>query len=175
MIRRQMILGNWIADFFFAENGYDEEVLLDTLRDMGAPKSVIRQVLRKIDAARLNEGFTWSNPSIERSIVVIGPTSSGKEFINTFVHEIRHLADDIGWYLGYNLRGEPLAYLSGDSAMALAELVCELGCSHCRVSRASELHEEDLEVSPAGLRDGYFFADPVSAVPVKHFRQRSRR
>jgi hypothetical protein len=62
----------------------------------------------------------------------VGPTTSGKQFVNTFVHEVRHVADAIAKSIGYELDAEGPAYLSGDAAMALAEVLCELGCEHCR-------------------------------------------
>ena len=79
-----------------------------------------------------NTGFTYANPDIHRAVVVVGPTSSGAEFTNTLTHEIHHLAVAIASELGIDLESETPAYLAGDSAMALAEVVCELGCEHCR-------------------------------------------
>lgn len=34
--------------------------------------------------------------------------------------------------LYFDFESETPAYLAGDSAKALAEVVCELGCEHCR-------------------------------------------
>lgn len=33
--------------------------------------------------------------------------------------------------LGIDLESESPAYIAGDSARALADVVCELGCRHC--------------------------------------------
>ncbi len=126
------MLGRWRADFLFAVDGYDEGLVLDILKDMQAPRSIIRQAQLKMEYVSPNEGFEWSNPKLMRSIYVVGPTTSGKEFQNSFVHELRHLVDDIGYYLGIPLRGEPLAYMSGDTAYDLAEILCKYGCEHCR-------------------------------------------
>lgn len=63
--------------------------------------------------------------------MVVGPTSSGKQLINTCVHEIHHLAVAIADSLGYDLEGESPAYLAEDSALALAETICEFGCPNC--------------------------------------------
>lgn len=79
-----------------------------------------------------NTGFTYANPGIHRAVVVVGPTTSGAEYIDTLVHEIHHLAVAIASELGIDLESETPAYLAGDSARALAEVVCELGCEHCR-------------------------------------------
>ena len=79
-----------------------------------------------------NTGFTYTNPWNRRAVVVIGPTTSGAEFTDTLTHEIHHLAVAIASELGIDLESETPAYLAGDSARALAEVVCELGCEHCR-------------------------------------------
>ena len=81
---------------------------------------------------RMDTGFTYSNPHRMESIVVIGRSSSGAEFQNSYVHELRHLTDDIAYFYGYPLRGEPAAYLAGDIALELSDIVCKMSCDHCR-------------------------------------------
>lgn len=76
----------------------------------------------------LDSGFTVYDADMKRMPVVVRPSASGRLFINTLVHELHHLAAIITYYIGDNLRGEAPAYLSGDSAMALSDMVCRLGC-----------------------------------------------
>lgn len=85
-----------------------------------------------MESGRMNRGFTFANPDMRRAVVVVGPTTNGKQFLNTFTHELRHLADAIAKSIGYDLDAEEPAYLTGDTTMALAETICELGCSGCR-------------------------------------------
>ena len=132
MIERTLKIGRWHVEFYFATDGYDMDVLLDRLFDFGAGASVMRQALELMDDGKENTGFTFSNPYDKVAIVAIGPTSSGEEFINTLTHEVHHLAVAIASELGIDLESETPAYLAGDSAMALAEVVCEFGCRHCR-------------------------------------------
>lgn len=80
----------------------------------------------------MDSGFTYSNPDIRRSVMVIGKTSSGAQFLNSFVHELRHLIDDIAVADGMGMSGEAVAYLSGDTAMLVADIVSQLSCDHCR-------------------------------------------
>ena len=82
-----------------------------------------------MDSGYLNTGFTYSNLENHRAVVAVGPVSSGEEFIDTLVHEVHHLAVAIASGLGVDLEGETPAYLSGDSARALADVICRLGCS----------------------------------------------
>lgn len=107
------------------------EGVLSFLYDMDAPIYMMRKVYRLMKDGDLDRGFTYANEETRRAFVMVGPVSSGKEFINTLVHELHHLAVFIADGVGVDLRSEEPAYLSGDAAMALAETICELGCEHC--------------------------------------------
>ena len=132
MIHRVLLIGRWVVDFVFATRSYDIDGVLSCLYDAGAPGWVMDDADGLMSAGEYNTGFTYANPEIRRAVVVVGPTTSGSEYIDTLVHEIHHLAVAIASELGIDLESETPAYLAGDSARALAEAVCELGCGHCR-------------------------------------------
>lgn len=131
-IHRVLKIGRWVVDFIFATKYYDVDGILSCLYDAGAPRWVMENAGELMSEGKYNTGFTYTNPEIHRAVVVIGPTTSGAEYIDTLVHEIHHLAAAIASELGIDLESETPAYLAGDSARALAEVVCELGCEHCR-------------------------------------------
>ena len=131
-IHRVLAIGRWVVDFIFATKYYDVDGILSCLYDAGAPRWVMENAGELMSEGKYNTGFTYTNPAIHRAVVVIGPTTSGAEFTDTLVHEIHHLAVAIASELGIDLESETPAYLAGDSARALAEVVCELGCEHCR-------------------------------------------
>ena len=128
MIHRVLRLNRWSVDFLFATRKYDVEGVLSCLYDAKASSSVMDQAEDLMLSCEYNCGFTYSNEKIRRAVVLIGPTTSGEEFLDTFVHEVRHLVDAIAHSLGVPLDSEKPAYLSGDTARALAEVICELGC-----------------------------------------------
>ena len=132
MIYRNIKIGRWQVYFIFATEGYDVNPILDVMYDLDAPDYILVKAAKKMERAKLNEGFTFSNGEMRKALVVIGPTTSGKEFVNTLTHEIHHVAVAIAKSLGVDLEGETPAYLSGDSARELAGVICELGCDHCR-------------------------------------------
>ena len=134
MVHRVLRIFDWIVDFLFVTKYYDEEAILAMLYDFNASYSVIKRAREIMEENKLNRAFTFANPEIKRALVVIGPASSGDEWIDSFVHEVHHLAVAIGKSIGYNLDGEGPAYLSGDSARALAKTICEMGCNKCRQS-----------------------------------------
>ncbi len=132
MIRRVLKIGRWVVEFFFADDGYDDEEILDRLYDLDAPYSKMLRVKHIMEEGEFNRGFTYSNPAMRRALVVVGPTTSGEQFQNTFAHEIDHLSDQIAEYYGIKGRKEGTSYLTGDTTMALADVICSLGCSRCR-------------------------------------------
>ena len=132
MLHRVLLIGKWVVDFVFATKSYDIDGALSCLYDAGAPRWVMTEAEELMSEGNKNTGFTYANPAKRRAVIVIGPTTSGAEFTDTLVHEIHHLAVAIASELGIDLESETPAYLAGDSARALAEVVCELGCEHCR-------------------------------------------
>ena len=58
-------------------------------------------------------GFTYTNPSKRTSIVGIAATSSQEEFLNTIVHEAKHVQSHICEYYNVPENGEQAAYLIG--------------------------------------------------------------
>ena len=131
MIYRELGIGRWRVYFIFAPDGYDENGVLGLMYDLDAPDHILVKAGRKMRGGSPNEGFTYSNQETREAVVVIGPATSGREFVNTFVHEIKHLSVAIADSLGLDLRGEAPAYIAGDAAEALAGIVCELGCDKC--------------------------------------------
>jgi hypothetical protein len=131
MIRRDLKIGRWDVEFYFAEHEYDSDMLLDRLFDLAAPIDVMREAMELMDMDAPNTGFTFVNPYDRCALVAIGPTTDGSEFIDTLTHEIYHVAVAIADGLGVDLEGETPAYISGDSMRALADTVCQFGCKHC--------------------------------------------
>lgn len=140
MIHRVLLIGNWMADFLFATERYDIEGVLSCLYDAGAPEWVLEDARDLMENCEYDCGFTYTgaqkfryiNARKHRAVVLIGPTSSGAEFLDSFTHELYHLVVAIASEKGVDLEGETPAYLAGDSARELAEVVCNLGCGRCR-------------------------------------------
>lgn len=131
LIHRIIYIGRWRVDFFFATADFEPDSVIECLEDMEAPLSVLQRSWDAVAGDRVNAGFCYSSSRQKRSCIFIGPTTSGSEFLDTFTHELRHLADDIATHLGIDLRGEQVAYITGDTTRDLAEIVCRLGCPTC--------------------------------------------
>lgn len=132
MIHEELSIGKWHIDFLFAPKGYDTEEALMYLYDADATDDILVRAYHILEDGDDNTGFTYTNSDMKSAVVVIGPTTSGAEFVNSLVHEIYHIATAIAGSIGYDLRGENPAYMIGDSAMELAQVICDLGCDECR-------------------------------------------
>ena len=92
MVHRVLRIGRWVVDFLFAKEDYDIDGVLSVMYDCGASDYAMQEAVDLMETGGPNCGFTFPNPIRMRAVVVIGPTTSGKEFQDTLVHEIHHLA-----------------------------------------------------------------------------------
>lgn len=127
MTHRTIHIRGWRVDVFIGD-GYHPDEVLDCLEDMDAPDGIMEKAQTMMYDGRPNEAFTYSNG--RRTCIWIGKTDSHEEFLNSMIHEIRHLVDHIADYYGLS-NGEAVGYMSGDAAFLLAEDICEHGCPHC--------------------------------------------
>ena len=132
MVIRKVYIQQWSILFLFSFDQYDMDRIYDALLWAGAPNSVISHVEQNVHAGCLNEGFTYSEPSLRRTVVSVGKTSTGPEFMNTTVHEVAHVALHIAQEDKIDPYSEELAYLIGDITQGVSDIVCELSCPHCR-------------------------------------------
>lgn len=120
----------WTVYWYFDADGSDAEVIIDRLLAVDASLEVVKRA-EKILSEGINDfGFTYTSMKNMSSVIVVGASSSGKEFLNSYVHELRHVVDDISAY--YNLDNEESAYLTGDISNSVAEIICKFSCDECR-------------------------------------------
>ena len=131
MIFRDLYIGRWHACFIFAPDGYDDNAILDILYDLDASDYILVKAEKKMREGRPNEGFTFANSRMKEALVIIGPSTSGAEFVNTLSHEIYHLSVAVAKSLGLDLEDEQPAYIEGDAMGDFIELVCQFGCDKC--------------------------------------------
>lgn len=128
MDEKYLKIGRWSVGFMFCIDEYDINRITDIMKETGASADIIDSAIRLMLSDKMNTGFTYTDATDLVAIVVVGPSSSGAEFIDTLVHEIHHLAVAIASNLGINLDEETPAYISGDLARDMAEYICNIGC-----------------------------------------------
>ena len=72
-----------------------------------------------VELGQDNSGFTHTDFNKKRSIVGIGKTTSKEQFMNTIVHEAKHVQSNICEYYDVPEDGEQAAYLIGYLVMRM--------------------------------------------------------
>lgn len=128
----------WHVKLYYAVTCYHTADIIENLEEIECPEEFCRKAFDNLSSCQLNNGITYSNSRLRRSVVVIGLHSSPTEFLNSLMHELRHLEDHIMVALSMEPGGEEIAYLAGDIGGDLVEDVAMFICDcHC--------HEHDLE------------------------------
>ena len=134
MIRAEITLPNyrWKVHAYIAVSRYYTEEILLEMAMLGAGEKNLADAHRNLTAGRLNNGLTYSNQERRETIWVVALTSSAREFMDSFVHEIRHLEQHIANECGIDENSEEACYLCGDIAYRLFPYCKKMLCDHCR-------------------------------------------
>lgn len=109
---------NWSVEVYIILDRSNIDSILDSLLRIRPSKKVIRSAHQNLMTDE-NTGFTYSNPKLRKSLMVINRSSSMEEFINTYNHEKNHVEMHMCEELGIDPYSEEAAYLSGDLAQHL--------------------------------------------------------
>ena len=132
MIERIVHIRRWEILFLFCFDTNDLERVQSALIWADAPDSIIHHVSGNVSAGYLNEGFTYSNPALRRTVFAVGMASSGPQVLDSIVHEIIHIVQHIGIEDGMDPYGEEVAYLGGNISREISDIVCQISCPHCQ-------------------------------------------
>lgn len=131
MIKRTITIQGWTVDFLFADGRNDPEGVYSIVRSFDAPADILDDVERIMDGGP-NCGFTFSNQYRRVCICWIGPQTEGRQWVNTTVHEIVHVAMAIARDKDIDPFSESMAYLIGNITEGISDILCFLSCDHCR-------------------------------------------
>lgn len=128
---RKTKIYNWTIRFFFSFDKSDKAAIVNALFGAEAPNSIIRRIMENLNSGHLNEGFCYSNPPLRCTVLGVGIAESGPEVLDSMVHEIIHICQHISAEDGIDPYSEEFAYLGGDIAREVSDIVCELSCPKC--------------------------------------------
>lgn len=116
-------LHGWDIIFYYTPTEQEKKEILSCLSN----SDHLSSITSSLKSAAKDTGFTYSDYSNCKSILVIYKSSSLGEFINTIEHEKRHLEMHICDALDVNPYSEEAAHLSGDlSQKMLEDALCGL-------------------------------------------------
>lgn len=102
---------NWTVIACYGANEKESYRMLDFISELGSTQ--LQELEEVIKDGMEDNGFTYTKYSKRISIVVIGYGSSNEEFMNTLVHEARHLEQHICKYYEIDEESEEHNYLIG--------------------------------------------------------------
>lgn len=113
MISQYIQLGNrdWNVLVYYNVTPDDFVEIVDSLEQLDCEDEDIRKALAVL--RRKNTGFTFSNTDYKMSIVCIGSADNVGQFINTAIHEAKHVQSHICQYYNIEEDTETAAYLIG--------------------------------------------------------------
>ena len=113
MIAQYIQLGErgWNVLVYYGVHSEDFVEVEDALRQLGCSHKDVRRSLKVL--TKENTGFTFSNSEYKMSIVCIGPSSDVSQFVNTAIHEAKHVQSHICSYYDIPENSEKAAYLIG--------------------------------------------------------------
>ena len=91
----------------------DAEEIIANMYRLGCSKEGLIKTYEQLSSGIYNNGFTYTNRALKRSVVSLGRASSFAQFLNSFTHELHHLATHIATAYGLDLSGEEVCYLTG--------------------------------------------------------------
>lgn len=103
----------WEVHVYYDTTPKDALEVISKIRRLGCSEYGISRTYEQLSSGIYNNGFTYTNRALKQSVVSLGRASSFEQFLNSFVHELHHLATHIGMTVGLDLEGEDICYLSG--------------------------------------------------------------
>lgn len=134
MIRQRFFLDkyDWEVAVFYDVDCYHITQIMVELQRIGCSRSNLRIAYENIDACKLDTGVTYSNYRTRQTVMIIGLTSSAKEFMNSFDHERKHLEAHIAKALHIDPWSEEICYLSGEIGERMFPVARKYLCDSCR-------------------------------------------
>lgn len=113
MIAQYIQLGNrdWNVLVYYNVSPDDFVEIADSLEQLDCSQQDMRKAFRAL--RRKNSGFTFSNTDYKMSVVCVGEASNIGQFVNTTIHEAKHVQSHICSYYNIEEDTETAAYLIG--------------------------------------------------------------
>lgn len=102
---------DWNVLVYYNVDKYDFVEIADSLRQLDCSEKDLKKALRVL--RKKNTGFTFSNTEYKMSIICISEATNIGQFVNTTIHEAKHVQSHICQYYNIQEDSEEAAYLIG--------------------------------------------------------------
>ena len=101
----------WNVLIYYNVDEYDYVEIEDSLMQLDCPTQDIDRAFEVL--TKRNTGFTFSNTDYRMSVICISRATSIEQFVNTAIHEAKHVQSHICSYYEIDEDSETAAYLMG--------------------------------------------------------------
>ncbi len=119
---------DWRITIFFPLTCYHVKDIMRELSYIDCDIEDMRKAWVNLTNGQMNNGLTFSNYELRESVVVFAMSDSPAQYFNLVVHELHHLAVQIGLANDLDLTGEEVCYINGEVAMMMFPVVAKLFC-----------------------------------------------
>lgn len=121
--------GGWKVVYYVAADRTDADEIMRALERVGCPAERLEKAERMLRGRSCDTGLTYSNKKKRFSCITISQTRNFSELINTFVHELDHVAKHITLAMSIDPFSERASYLIGELARdVFVDLTSNLFC-----------------------------------------------
>lgn len=126
MIAQYIQLGKrgWNVLVYYGVEESDFIEIADSLRQLGCSKQNIQKSFKILK--KKNTGMTFSNSDYKMSIVCISVATDTSQFVNTAIHEAKHVQSHICSYYGIDEDSEEAAYLIGHIVQRMYKMFAKI-------------------------------------------------
>lgn len=126
MIAQYIQLGKrgWNVLVYYGVSEEDFVEVEDSLIQLNCSEKDIRRAFRVLK--HKNTGFTFSNTEYKMSIVCIGVSTDASQFVNTVIHEAKHVQSHVCSFYGIDEYSEEAAYLIGHLVQRMYKMFAKI-------------------------------------------------
>lgn len=122
----------WYVKVYYATSFYPFKEIENDLYSLGYDDVKVEETIEELKEYKENEGYIFTNIHADRSLIIIGPTTSAEDFQDTFDHEKGHLAMHIAIAKDIDPFSEEFQYLNGVIGKQMFRAGKMFLCEHCR-------------------------------------------
>ena len=104
---------DWQVVVLYEISYNNKDYVISMLKQICEDNKLVEKAKFNLNLRSYNTGFTYSDLDEQRSLIVIGKTTSTREMVNTIVHEANHLKSHIATVYNIDEKGEEVCYLIG--------------------------------------------------------------
>ena len=116
--------GDWNVLVYYNVSKEDFVEIADSLAQIDCSEKEMRKAFKVL--RRKNTGLTFSNTNYKMSIVCISEATDISQFVNTAIHEAKHVQSHICEYYNIDENTEAAAYLIGHLVQRMYKMLAKI-------------------------------------------------